>query len=87
MFKSKTTTPPTLEERLAGAAAIKGAALAVFEQAAADLDTAVEEADSVRGLAVAEIERLREIVAAADDESAAAYTAAHTIRATILGKA
>lgn len=80
MIGKKKTAAPTIEERLASAAATKAAALYVFEAAAADLDAARDEAREVEAFAFAEIERLQEIARAAADEAVDAEIKAENFR-------
>ena len=87
MALKKKATPPTIEDRLAGVAATKAAALSIFEVAARDLDDAATEANEIRDLVLAEIDRLTEIANAAEAEAVDAADSAGRFRALILGKA
>lgn len=82
-FRKKQT--PTLEERLNAAAATKEAALSVFHAAAADLDSAVVEADEVSAAIDDEIARLRDVQYSANRTANEASAKAVLIRQSFLG--
>ena len=67
VLKSKTVTPPSMEQRAASAAATTEAALVVFAQAADDLEAAAAELDGVAAEAFAEADRLKAVSLDADD--------------------
>lgn len=68
MFTKKPAPVPTVEERLAAAAAKKGAALSIFEGIERDLMEAEAEAADVALAVEVEIERLRDLARAAWEE-------------------
>lgn len=80
-FVRKPVSAPTLEDRLAGHAATKAAAMSVFEQAATDLDEVRDSAYALSNEIGDEIIRLDEISAAAEAEAADAEIKASKIRA------
>jgi len=80
-FVRKSTATPTLDERLAGHAATKAAAMSVFESAARDLDTVAESATALSEEISEEILRLDEISVAAESEATDAADKAAKIRA------
>lgn len=84
MFARKAiAAPATIEERLAASEAKKGAALSVFEVAAADLKEAAEEAREIQSIVTDEISRLLDVHDAAASHAADSDTKAANFLALI----